>query len=102
MIANYTFMVFVLLCAVYSASFWFALDGRFLHFMSIACGVMACSIAAISAALFLTAIVFWILDGHLRIGIALWSVLRAAMSLALMALVYLLHTATTTGFEVHL
>lgn len=102
MITNYTFMVCLLLCALYAASFWFSLDATFLHFIAMACGVLTCSVAAVSAALFVTAVVFWILDGHPRVGLALWSLLRGALCLAIMVAVYTFATITTTGLEVRL
>jgi len=102
MITNYTFMVCLLLCALYAASLWFSLDAVFLDFIVNASGVLACSVAAASAALFIVAVVFWILDGHPRVGLALWSLLRGAICLALMVAVYTFATVTTTGLEVRL
>ena len=102
MITNYTFMVCLLLCALYAASLWFSLDSTFVHFIVMACGILSCSVVAASAALFIVAVIFWILDGHPRVGLALWSLLRGAICLALMVAVYTFSTITTTGLEVRL
>ena len=102
MITNYTFMVCLLLCALYAASLWFSLDAKFMHFLVISCGIMDCSVAAASVVLFIVAVVFWILDGHPRVGLAMWSLLRGALCIAMMAAVYTFAAITTTGLEVRL
>ena len=82
-IMNYLFLVFLLLCAIYLASFWFELKSGFLEFLVGWINLAAWTISLL--ALLLTGLAVWIAvaDRNLKLLVLLWCILRMAICIAL-------------------
>ena len=76
LIMNYVFLVFVLLCCIYFASFWFELRMEFLTFMVGFVNFFAWVLAGVSVLLFILALVLALSEKDFRIGALVWCLLR--------------------------
>lgn len=81
-IMNYLFLVFLLLCAIYLASFWFELKPDFLIYLVNVINVGAWTISILAVLMAGLAVYISIADRDLKLLVLLWCILRMVVCIA--------------------
>lgn len=82
-IMNYLFLVFLLLSAIYLASFWFELKPDFLVYLVNVINVAAWTISTLALLMVGLAVFIAVADKDLKILVLLWCILRMVVCIAL-------------------
>jgi len=95
-------MVFLLLAAIYFASFWFRLKGGFIDMVVNWVNIVAWTVTAISVIIVVIALVITVLDHELKLGTLVWSLVRMAVCIALSVVVDVCTVLVSEGVKVSL
>ena len=101
-IMNYLFLVFLLLCGIYLASFWFELRSDFLTSLVNCINVAAWTISALSVILVILALVIAVMDKDLKFWTLMWCILRMAVCIALSIIIDASSILVSEGVSVSL
>ncbi|HAN42948.1 MAG TPA: hypothetical protein DCP98_05915 [Sphaerochaeta sp.] len=101
-IMNYLFWVFLLLCGIYFASYWFELKLSFLDYLVNTINIAAWLLSGVSVVLLVLALLLAIADKDLKLFSILWCLLRMVICVVLSVLVDLSLIMTSGGVSVNL
>lgn len=101
-IMNYLFWVFLLLCGIYFASYWFELKLSFLDYLVNTINIAAWLLSGVSVVLLVLALLLAIADKDLKLFSILWCLLRMVICVVLSALVDMSLIMTSGGVSVNL
>ena len=101
-IMNYLFCVFLLLCGIYFASYWFELKLSFLDYLVNTINIAAWLLSGVSVVLLVLALLLAIADKDLKLFSILWCLLRMVICVVLSVLVDLSLILTSGGVSVNL
>ncbi len=86
-IMNYLFMVFLLLCGIYFASYWFELKMDFLDELVTAANIFAWTISGLSVIMVVLALALAIADKDLKLFTLIWCIVRMLLCIVLSVLI---------------
>ena len=86
-IMNYLFMVFLLLCGIYFASYWFELKLDFLDYLVNAANIAAWTMSVLSIVLVVLALILAIADKDLKLFTLIWCIVRMIICIVLSIIV---------------
>ena len=101
-IMNYLFLVFLLLCAIYLASFWFELKADFLVYLVGVINVAAWTISILAVLMAGLAVYISIADKDLKLLVLLWCILRMVACIALSIVIDACSILVSEGVSVSL
>ncbi len=101
-ITNYLFMVFLLLCGMFFASYWFELRLAFVDYLAGILNSAAWILSGISIVLLVLALVLCISNRDMKIMAIVWCLLRMVICVALSALVDVSLILTSGGVNLSL
>ena len=101
-ICNYIFLVFLLLFGIYASSFWKSLDASFVAYVVNLTNNIGLTVLVLSAGLLIIALILWIVDRHLKVGLLITCLLRILFSVLVMVVMSTLSTLVANGLEVRL
>lgn len=101
-IMNYLFLVFLLLCAIYLASFWFELKPDFLIYLVNVINVGAWTISILAVLMAGLAVYISIVDRDLKLLVLLWCILRMVVCIALSIVIDACSILVSEGVSVSL
>ena len=101
-IMNYLFLVFLLLCAFYLASFWFELKADFLEYLVSCINVAAWTISALALLMVGLAVYIAAADKDMKALVLLWCIVRMAVCIALSIIIDACSILVSEGVSVSL
>ena len=101
-IMNYLFLVFLLLCGIYLASFWFELKSEFLAYLVGVINVAAWTISSLALLMVCLAVYIAVADKDLKALVLLWCILRMAVCIALSIVIDACSILVSEGVSVSL
>ena len=101
-IMNYLFLVFLLLCGIYLASFWFELKSEFLAYLVGVINVAAWTISSLALLMVGLAVYIAVADKDLKALVLLWCILRMAVCIALSIVIDACSILVSEGVSVSL
>ena len=101
-IMNYLFLVFLLLCGIYLASFWFELKSDFLIYLVNVINVGAWTISILAVLMAGLAVYISIADRDLKLLVLLWCILRMVVCIALSIVIDACSILVSEGVSVSL
>lgn len=101
-IMNYLFLVFLLLCGIYLASFWFELKSEFLTYLVGVINVAAWTISSLALLMVCLAVYIAVADKDLKALVLLWCILRMAVCIALSIVIDACSILVSEGVSVSL
>ncbi len=101
-IMNYLFMVFLLLCGIYFASYWFELKSTFLTYLVNVANIAAWTMSGMSVILVVLALLLAIADKDVKIFSMLWCILRMVICIVLSIIIDTSLIITSGGIKLSL
>ena len=101
-IMNYLFLVFLLLCAIYLASFWLELKPDFLTYLVSCLNVAAWTISVLSVLMLGLALYIAAVDKDMKALVLIWCILRMALCIALSIMIDACSILVSEGVSVNL
>ena len=101
-IMNYLFLVFLLLCGIYLASFWFELKSDFLAYLVGVINVAAWTISSLALLMVGLAVYIAVADKDLKALVLLWCILRMAVCIVMSVIIDACSILVSEGVSVNL
>ena len=101
-IMNYLFLVFLLLCAIYLASFWFELKADFLEYLVSCINVAAWTISVLTLLMVGLAVYIAAVDKDMKALVLLWCIVRMAACIAISIIIDACSILVSEGVSVSL